>query len=156
MLSQAPPDLYDRKIDALKAEISSYQRRIADLEDELRLERMKTAQFEKGLHQLRTVLNPLYTALGHVYGEIDSLGVNPSPANAPDGRIAAVWDNWKRKLGGHTAKAIDALLLHGAMNQTQLRIQLGCATGTVTNVVSALNKAGLINKADGKISLKNL
>ena len=47
-------------------------------------------------------------------------------------------------------------MVHGEMNQTQLRIILGCATRTVTNVVAALNQAKLIDKRDGKIRLKEL
>jgi DNA-binding Lrp family transcriptional regulator len=54
------------------------------------------------------------------------------------------------------AKAIDALLMHGALTQTQLRIHVGCAAGSISDLVYRLNKAGIINKNGGKISLKEL
>jgi transcription initiation factor IIE alpha subunit len=67
-----------------------------------------------------------------------------------------VWDSWKGKMSGSAAKAIDALLLHGEMTAEQLRIHLGCATRTCYNIIGELNKAKLINKNGGRISLKEL
>jgi hypothetical protein len=46
--------------------------------------------------------------------------------------------------------------MHGQLTQTQLRIHVGCATGSVTSIVFQLNKVGLINKNGGRISLKEL
>lgn len=100
---------------------------------------------------------PLYRGLQEVFGELDVSGITDTEPGHSSANHA-VWDQWKVKLGANSllAKAIDSLLLHKELNRTQLRIQLGCATGSVTNVIVALNKAGLINKNGGKISLKQL
>jgi DNA-binding MarR family transcriptional regulator len=82
------------------------------------------------------------------------MGVGESPASSP--QKSAVWESWKQKLGPMPAKAIDALLMHGALTQTQLRIHVGCAAGSISDLVYRLNKAGIINKNGGKISLKEL
>ena len=47
-------------------------------------------------------------------------------------------------------------MVHGPMTQTQLRILIGCANGSIAGIVCTLNKAGLINKNGGKISLKEI
>ena len=73
-----------------------------------------------------------------------------------DPRKAAVWEDWKRKMPGNPAKFIDALMLHGELTQTQLRLHAKCAQGSVAGVVSQLYKAGLISKNGGRISLKEL
>lgn len=151
------PDL-GKRINELTADLEAAETRADRLEVELKAERRKNATTEKGVAQLRTILSPLHQALGMVFGQIDAMGVSESngtvPASAP--KMSAAWEQWKERLGGATARAIDALMVHGEMNQTQLRIILGCATRTVTNVVAALNQAKLIDKRDGKIRLKEL
>jgi DNA-binding MarR family transcriptional regulator len=91
-----------------------------------------------------------------VFGHLDDMLPSSTSAPTVSDNKREVWESWKQKLGGLTAKAIDVLMLHGPMNQAQLRIQLACAQRSVTNVIAALNKAALINKVDGKISLKEL
>ena len=111
------------------------------------------------MQELRAVLTPLYQALGHIFGEIDAMGTSDSSPSSPTGmdpRKAAVWDDWKRKMPGIPARFIDALMLHGELTQTQLRLHAKCAQGSVAGVVSQLWKAGLINKNGGRISLKEL
>ena len=148
------PDL-GQKIKDLQNELFQRNMQLNKAEEELKKERAKSYAIERGVTELRAVLSPLYQALQHVFGEIDTMGIGGTAA-ASTPKNKEVWENWKQKLGGNTAKAIDVLLFHGSMNRTQLRIQLGCATGTVVNVVTALNKAGLINKNGNKISLKDL
>jgi hypothetical protein len=67
-----------------------------------------------------------------------------------------VWENWKSRMPGAPAKVIDALLLHRDMSQQQLCIATGVPRGSMTNVISRLNRAGLISKNGGRISLKEL
>jgi hypothetical protein len=139
-----------RENDRLREELREARQEASEL-------RRESASKERGAQELRTVLTPLYQALGHIFGEIDAMGVDGSTfATGIDPRKAAIWTDWKQKFPGHPAKAIDALLLHGSMTQSQLRIAVGCATGTISNVVSTLNRAGLIDKNGGKISLKEL
>jgi len=104
-----------------------------------------------------TVLALLIEAVRHVAsGKMDIPDVTQIAGSAPDIRLKAAWENWKSKLPGLPARFIDALLLHGPMTQTQLRIAVGCAAGSVASIVSTLWKAGLIDKNSGRISLKQL
>ena len=144
---------------SLQQELFNRNRQLAETEEALRQEKQKTAAIESGVQQLRTVLSPLYQALQMVFGEIEAMGVsaiNNSSPSSMDPRKAAVWEDWKRKMPGVPARFIDALMLHGELTQTQLRIHAKCAVGSVAGVVSQLYKAGLINKNGGRISLKEL
>jgi hypothetical protein len=145
-------------IASLQRELHDRILRIRELEDELDKEKLRNRGVEVSAASLRTILTPLYNAIGGILGYTDAIditmdGRSSKPASSEDDKV---WESWKQKLGGKTAAAIDALRMHGPMTQAQLRIQLGCATRTVTNVVGALNKAALINKAGGKIALKEL
>lgn len=142
------------------------ERRVAELEDELvqtrealRQERLKNTQSTQALQgvvELRRALSPLYQALRRVFEEMNVEGV-VEVTPAVDDRKRAVWEAWKMRMPGITARIIDALLLHGSLTQTQLRIHAQCARSSVPNAVMALNRAGLINKdAGGRISLKQL
>ena len=126
------------------------------LRDNLTSLRSEIGQVESGVVELRNVLTPLYRALQKIFGDMDEMGVGGGSDPVVSGKNSAAWEPWKQRLGGATARAIDALMVHGEMNQTQLRIILGCATRTVTNVVAALNQAKLIDKNGGKIRLKEL
>lgn len=150
-------------------EMTTYDDRdtlIAGLREQLRVcqadltaERQKNTGVDQGVAELRRSLTPLYRALQSVFGEMDAMGIQVDVAPAQvvgSPKSSAAWESWKSKLGGYSAKAIDALLLHGALTQTQLRIHIGCATSSVPGVVSTLWKAGLLNKSGGKISLKEL
>jgi chromosome segregation ATPase len=155
LVLNVPPDPY-QQIASLQHALKEKSLRVAELEQELREERMQNADSAASVEALRNTLLPLYAALQRVFGHIDGMGIaGNSSAHVSDSK-REVWESWKQKLGGLTAKAIDVLMLHGPMNQTQLRIQLACASRSVTNIVGALNKAGLINKVDGKIALKEL
>jgi hypothetical protein len=141
--------------ESLQRELYQRNRELAEAQEQLRLERLKTASIEAGVSELRTVLTPLYQALQHIFGEIGAMDIAEStpPMRA---HLSSAWELWQQKLPGLPAKAIGVLLAHGELNRTQLRIQLGCATRSITDVVYKLNQAGLINKNGGKISLKQL
>jgi chromosome segregation ATPase len=148
-----------KKLRDLEQENYRLREQLSDKEDELRRERVKTATIERGVSRLREALTPVYSGLQMVFGEIEATGVGSTTASSSDGmdpRVKAAWDNWKDKLGGLPARFIDALMVHGPMTQTQLRIAVGCAAGSVAGVVCTLNKAQLINKSGGRISLKEL
>jgi len=151
MLSGVPNP--SQQIESLQRELFNRNRQLAEAEESLRQERTRANSMEQGVAALRVQLRPLHQALLMVFGELDAMGTEEA---APQTKNSAAWEQWKQRLGGATARAIDALMVHGEMNQTQLRIILGCATRTVTNVVAALNQAKLIDKRDGKIRLKEL
>lgn len=146
-----------------RSQIESLQRALQekieenyDLREELRQERQKRSAMESGALALRLTLNPLFTALQQIYGQIDSMDIAAPGAVPVTDAKKKVWDSWKQKLGGLTGEAIEVLLVHGPMTTTQLRIQLKCATRSATDVVYKLNRAGLITKAGGKITLKEI
>lgn len=151
-LLNAPPES-EAQFRSLQHELFNRNKQLANAEEALRQEKRKTAAIEAGVGELRSILSPLYKALQMVFGEMDAMHVD---SGASPAKNSAAWEQWKKRLGGSAARAIDALMVHGEMNQTQLRIILGCATRTVTNVVGALNQAKLIDKRDGKIRLKEL
>jgi chromosome segregation ATPase len=151
----SPLPNWQQKAESLQREIYELNQQLAQAKETLRQEQLKSAALERGVAELRTVLTPLYQGLAHIFGQIEGVGL-PAEPKTPTTKNSAAWEQWKQRLGGATARAIDALMVHGEMNQTQLRIILGCATRTVTNVVAALNQAKLIDKRDGKIRLKGL
>ncbi len=104
---------------------------------------------------LLKLLSPLYKGLCPVFGDVEpvmELGDtgNGSTANA------SVWAAWKQRLTPNAGKIIDALLTHRELSSTQIAIATGIAGGNVAKYVYELNKAGLINKAGGKIALKQI
>jgi hypothetical protein len=141
------------QIESLQRELYQRNKQLNAAEDALRQERARTAAIERGVQELREILSPLHGAWLMIFGQADAIGLNGAPSAAKN---SPVWDSWKQKLGGQTAEAIDILALHGEMNAEQLRIHLSCARTHVYNVISRLNKAGIINKNGGKISLKEL
>lgn len=143
------------QIESLQRELYQKNLRIQELEQELNKEKTRSYAVEISAANLRTILLPLYNAIGGILGHVEAMDIT-TDGRASTKPASKAWESWKQKLGGKTAEAIDALLLHGPMTQAQLRIQLGCATRTVTNIVGALKRAALIEKANGKISLKEV
>jgi len=153
---------------------TAHELRIAELETQLRAmtrqrddanRETKRAQedAQRALSMLRTQLGPLYRALQAVFGELDAAGVTedrrPEPGDAPPAAPAknvAVWEAWKQRMPPAVGKVIDALLLHGELNQVQIKVAARIGSSTVTDAVYKLNKAGLINKNGGRVSLKQL
>jgi len=158
LLEGHTPDDTRTRERVLQDEIQRLRSRVSQLEASLIEARGQMDIQLRGVEELRRQLSPLFHALGAVFGELDALAPHDArdAHGAPDARTAQVWENWKQRLGGLPAKAIDALLLHGEMNRSQLRIAVGCATRSVTDIVYKLNQAGLINKNGGKISLKEM
>jgi hypothetical protein len=96
--------------------------------------------------------------LQQVFGQLDTLGADDSatPASpAGDPRIAAIWASWKSRMGA-AAPIIDALLVHGEMNTSQLAIAIQRSRKTVPALIFKLNRAGLLNKNGNRFSLKQL
>lgn len=149
-------DERDRQIADLHDEIRSMS---AELENARREALNARRESNRAVGELRRQLHPLYRALQAVFGEIDAAGGDEGPSgSAPDGRVAAVWESWKVKLGSNSAPAriIDALLQHGQLNVAQIKVAAKMATQTVYDATSKLNRLGLINKSGGRYSLKQL
>jgi len=159
----------DPELGKLRKTIQDQRRQIAELENQVDDAVRDSAQAKRALGSLRKSLHPLYRSLQAVFGDLDLAGIvdepqpitsgGPAGAGAVGGidpRHAAVWANWKERLGAGPAKVIDVLLVHGEMTATQLRIACACRLDTVYRNVSTLKGAGLINKSGDKYSLKPL
>lgn len=139
--------------------IAGLREQLRQCREDLAAERAKGGSVEAGAAKLRKILGPLYGALGQIFGEIGEMGVEDrtsSSASQTDPRVKAAWDSWKTRLSPMAGRFIDALMVHGSVNRTQLRIAVGCGESSVTNTIYELNKAGLINKNGNKVSLKEL
>jgi DNA-binding transcriptional ArsR family regulator len=157
----------DPEIERLRAENRRLQREVADAKIEAQRAREDA---QRALSTLRRQLSPLYRALQAVFGELDAAGIEETPAAASpsgaapsgpsatgrDPRVVAVYESWKQRLGPAAAKVIDALLVHGEMNTTQLSIAAQMHRTNVPKAISKLNQAGLVNKIGGRFSLKPL
>lgn len=154
----------DPELERLQAANRQLRRDLDDAKIEARRAREDA---DRALSALRRQLSPLYRALQMVFGELDAAGVADAvpvsttgaaaaAAAVGDPRVQAVWEKWKSHLPGYPARIIDALLIHGEMNTSQLAIAAGCKRQRISEGIVRLNKAGLINKNAGRFSLKQL
>lgn len=137
----------------LRAEIAQLRTALADANRETMRAKREAAQ---AVAALRQQLSPLYRALQAVFGELDAAGTDEDAPPADTSRTSKVWESWKSRLGGGSAKLIDALLLHREMNTQQLAIATGLHRNSIPRLIYSLNQAGLINKNGGRFSLKSL
>ncbi len=141
----------DRHI--LHDEIRELRRELTEAKREVRQAKNDAT---RAMAALRQQLNPLYRALQAVFGELDAADVSDDAAPKVNARRSAVWESWKSRMPGRPAQVIDALLLHGPMNSTQIGIAIGMHRNNVPVVIHKLNKAGLIDKQGNKYALKQL
>lgn len=73
-----------------------------------------------------------------------------------DARVIERWASRKAKLPSSACRVIDALLIHGDLNASQLRSAAKMAPQTVHDAVHKLKKLGLINKTRDRYTLKTL
>jgi hypothetical protein len=102
------------------------------------------------------VLTPLHEGLCQLFDEMDKVAPGQGEAAPVNGKASAVWESWKKDLGGKAAEIIDALLVHGEMSVAQLRVAAKCGQQTVYDITHKMNKLGLINRNGGRYSLKKL
>jgi chromosome segregation ATPase len=147
-----------RKISELEIELRQVRRELSDAE--LRAERA-TEDAGRALGMLRKQLGPLYRALQAVFGELDAAGIHetreggPAPAESSD-RVSAVWTAWKSKLSPACGRVIDALLTHGELTGQQICVAAHMGKNTMRDVITKLNRAGVLAKNGGRYSLKQL
>lgn len=152
-------DQRDRIIAIQKEELERAEQKIDALEDELIRAR---ANAQRSIGELRNHLTPLYRALRQVFGDMDAIGPSDdAPFTVATGipqndRKLKVWESWKQKLSGKKADFIQALLDHGEMTSAQLKVATHTASSTVPQIIHQLKDLGLIEKNNGKYSLKSL
>lgn len=154
-------DNRDEVIEKLRSE----NRRMSE---ELRLAKLaletvksETGAVMEGVNELRNLLTPLYRGLRLTFGEMDALPTSTPTANgshAVSNPKLAIWQKWIDKFGAASlnARFIMALLEHGQMTATQIRVVMQCATNSVFNTATRLKGLGLIEKSGGKYSLREL
>jgi hypothetical protein len=147
-------------------EVTRLRREIAGLEQELRDakdgEEMAKQASSDALQVIRALrespLAQVHKVLKMLFGEIsrvDAGEVTP-PQVETTSRANSVWDKWIQKLGGNRGAILKSLLEHGEMTRVQLRVASQVPEGSLNGITSELYKMGLINRAGGKYSLKQL
>lgn len=147
--------------------------RIAQLEDELRLDkehlsqavsdaRKQSMNANRAIANLRRQLEPLYSALRMVFGEIESAGatietVESAGVAAPIN--AGKYEPWKQKFPGKAADMIQALVTYeNGLTRTQWAkfTNQDARSGSFSQNIFKLNSAGLLEKSGDKYRLKRL
>jgi len=148
-----PLPLLNGIVDTRDQELFTLRRQLAQLDEALRLERIKTGQVESGVRELRHVLNPLFAALRKIYGEMDDMGLSNSPVVNGDDR----WNAIKARLAPRLQAAIDIFLTQGTMTSSALAAALRTSNSNCsTNVVGPLLRQGLLVRNGRELSLKAL
>lgn len=154
------------------SELQLLRQRVEELEEEaeqlrgdLERERSKSVVVKRAMTTLRGTLQPLYNGLRMVFGELDAAGIasegtvgtesQSSSAPLDESRYAP----WKTKFPGKTAEMIDALVRYEAgLTRKQLAgfVKIDPGSGSMSQCIFKLNKAGLIEKNGNLIRLRKL
>src|SRR2546430_5925772 len=108
-------------VDTRDSEIASLRRQLAQMDEALRLERIKTGAIESGVRRLKSATTPLFHALQLIHGEIEAMGID---GNSPQVGGDQKWEAIKQRLAPRLREAVDILLLQGPMRRTQLAAAL--------------------------------
>lgn len=156
-LVTVPPGVNDHRdiiILSLETENRDLKEQLREAQGELAIARNANGA---AVSRLRAQLAPLYQALQAVFGEMAAFDDVPVSTSAPQNdKKRAVWESWKQNLPGKRAEFIQALLDHGEMTSSQLKVATHSGTSTVPQVIYELNRLGLIQKNGSKYSLKEL
>jgi len=144
-------DERDNIIESLRDELRDVKRELFEARQQLR---QSERQVNSALGSLRRQLSPLYQALQKVFGEIEGAGMEDDSAPVIDSRQKAIWESWKAKMPGRPAQVIDALLLHGEMNSQAIAVAIGIHRNNVPQIMTRINKAGILGKNGNKYFLK--
>lgn len=147
------------------SESDKLREQIEELEEELAIQKARVAELvskgsaeRRALARLRSQLQPLFTALKGVFGELDAAGVAAEmPATSDSGQPipSSRYDAWKSRLPDTCGKIIDALLVQ-PLTRTQLKGFCKLAYSTVAGGVKILQNNGLIEEVGDKIRLRSL
>ena len=115
------------------------------------------AENEVAIGSLRRCLTPLYQALQRVFGDMDAIApVGDEPAatgSAANGNSR--WDAIKQRNPGRIAEAIDALLIHGPLNVSQMAAVIHIDRSNCSkNVVGKMLRMGIAERDGQKIRLR--
>jgi len=150
------------------ADLQSWRREKQRLEDEVRSLRRELEDAHndrdrqaRSIENLRLILSPLHRGLRALFGEIElAVGEADTPASSGVARTASPsdldprWQSYKNRFPGAAAQVIDALLIHGDMQQTPLSKLVGIHYETLRKAVAKLRDAGAVSVVGGVVSLK--
>lgn len=148
------PYLLNGNVDTRDQELETLRQQLRQLDEALRMERLKTGQMEVAMRELRHMTKPFYQLLKAIHGEIDAMVKDSATVIAP--QFDQKWEAWKQKLGVGTAPArvIDALLTHGPLNRSQLREAGELGWSTLDAATARLKNLSLIEKVGDRWNLK--
>lgn len=149
-------------VDTRDEAITVLSQKLRKVSDELEVARREAREWQEKYEEtyaqtsaIQRVLQPQFDALKKLFGML------PAGNDAPAGEIRAPqfdqrWDAWKQKLGPGTAPArvIDALLMHGPLNRSQLRQAGELGWSTLDAATSRLKNLSLIEKVGDRWNLK--
>ena len=154
-------DANSARIESLLAANQRLREDVQELTEDRDAARREAKTLRYATDELRRQLGPLHNALKAVFGELDTVPSSENGASyssaVPDKKTEE-WKLWIQKFGPDTlnARMISALLDHHQMTAEQLRVVMRCATNSVYNTITRLNKLGLLAKTGDKYSLKEL
>jgi len=143
----------------LPDEVTRLRREIAGLE--LELQQAKKEAFgakqaasdaTQAIASLRKVLDPLYTSLRMIYGEISRVEVESQVGQGNGAAGNSKLEVWKQKLGGKAAAVLEVLEI-GPRNRQQLKDSVRCGQSTIDALTKKLRDLGLIEKNGNNFSL---
>ena len=147
------PQLEGEILTEQEAELS---RRLRDAENRITALQQELRDGARDFDDWRKATGPFFAAMRHVFGKMDGTEV-PGAPSVSSSQASGVWESWKKKLGGKKAEFIQAMQDHGhPMTAEQLRVTTHTGKTNVPQIIYELNKLGLIDKRDGRYSLKEL
>lgn len=145
----------------LRREIAGLERELQDAKDEASKSKAASVDAIHAIRALRKNLEPFYLALKMIFGEISRVDADttssPAGSSAPTPNVSDPrWESWKSRVGERAREIIDLLLVHRAMNTSQLAAAMHRDKRTVGNAIYELNKASILVKNGNNFSLKEL
>jgi hypothetical protein len=128
----------------LRREIVGLERELAEARDEAQKAKQASADAIHAIRALRKTLDPMYTAMKMIFGEISRVDASAAAADggAPTRTGESLWRERAAKVGGGKARILEVLAEGGGqMSITQIRsaAHTGGNTSTYLNDLSSRN-----------------
>jgi hypothetical protein len=140
----------------LTAKVARLEQQNRQLDEALRLERIRTQSVESAAKDLRNLLFPLFRSLRLVFGELDQMGVVETVPLGGAPQFDPKWAAWMDKFGRDKcpARVIQAILDHGPLSRSQLRQAIKAGWSTLDEATARLKNLQLIEKSGDRWNLK--
>lgn len=145
------PLLLNGNVDSRDHEIATLRQQLRQVDEALRMERIKNGQIESALRELRHLTLPFHKLLKAIHGELEVFELSDSPAGS------GKWDAIKQRLAPRLREAVDIFLAQGPMKRTQLSSAMRMDYSNCNkNVIGVLLAQGLLVKNGQDLALKEL